>query len=401
MKKHLDELMAKRGLDAIIITGTGDHNPAMVYMTGGGHFKASVVKKAGLLPVIYCNPMEREEAARTGLTAKLHHNQKTNPAAQADEIRWMLQDAGLANGKVAFYGRVEAGEFMAILEELRKCAPEYILVSEPQDNLLMETRATKGESEIARIRKMGQITTRVVGRVADLLSSSRVRNNHLINSADSLLRVGDIKKLINLWLAEEGAENPEGTIFAIGRDAGIPHSSGNPEDILELGKTIVFDIFPCEEQGGYFYDFTRTWCLGHADDQVMQLYQDVKTVYDTVVKELKPGQLCKDHQRFTCDLFEKMGHPTILSHPGTTDGYVHSLGHGLGLDVHEAPWFSTNVEVNDHLVPGSVFTIEPGLYYPERGMGVRLEDTYLSTTNGSFEKLAEFPMDLVLPVRKS
>jgi len=401
MKDQLDELMKVRDLDALIITGAGDHNPAMVYISGGGHFKASVVKKAGAEPIIYCYPMEREEAARTGLTTRLHNQFKTNPQAQAEEIRWMLMDNGLKTGRVAFYGRVESGEFLAMIERLEQIAPEYTFIGETQDSVLQAARATKSKEEIDRIRKMGKVTTRVVGKTADFLSTSFVKDDHLVNKAGEPLRIGEIKKLINLWLAEDGAENPEGTIFSIGRDAGIPHSTGNANDIIQLGKTIVFDIFPCEEQGGYFYDFTRTWCLGYAEEPAQKLYEDVKSVYDRIVTQIKPGHLCKDLQVATCDLFMKQGHQTIISHPGTTEGYVHSLGHGLGLDVHEAPWFSTNVEVDDHLTPGSIFTIEPGLYYPEKGMGVRLEDTYAAKPDGSFEKLAEFSMDLVLPVRKN
>ena len=90
----------------------------------------------------------------------------------------------------------------------------------------------------------------------------------LIGRDGEPVTIGQVKGLINLWLAERGAENPEGTIFAIGRDAAVPHSSGNPSDILRLGQTIVFDIYPCEAGGGYFYDFTRTWCLGYAPDDV-------------------------------------------------------------------------------------------------------------------------------------
>ena len=88
------------------------------------------------------------------------------------------------------------------------------------------------------------------------------------------LTIRDVKQRINLWLSERGAENPEDTIFAIGRDAGVPHSSGNPMTSLRLGQTIVFDIYPCEAGGGYFYDFTRTWCLGYAPDEVHCIIRD-------------------------------------------------------------------------------------------------------------------------------
>ena len=315
MKNQLDTLMKNREIDAFIVIGQGDHNPAMMYLSGGGHFTADVVKKAGKEPSIYCLPMEREEAARTGLRTVLHKSLKAGTKDVAEEIRWMLNESGLSSGRVSFYGRVESGGFLSIINELKILAPEFEIYGEDEDSILLEARATKEEYEIERIRTMGKVTTKVVGRVADLLTSRPVKGQYLLNHSGDPLRVGEVKKLINLWLAEEGAENPEGTIFAIGRDAAIPHSSGNPDDILELGKTIVFDIFPCEGLGGYFYDFTRTWCLGFADAPTLQLYTDVKNVYDTVVNALKCGQSCKDYQNLTCDLFEKQGHPTIRSIP--------------------------------------------------------------------------------------
>jgi len=201
-------------------------------------------------------------------------------------------------------------------------------------------------------------------------------------------------------LAEAGAENPEGTIFSIGRDAGVPHSAGNAADTIHLGQTIVFDIFPCQAGGGYFYDFTRTWCMGYAPDAVVELHQQVKSVYDAISASLKAGELCAQYQANTCDLFEKMGHPTIRSHKNTVDGYNHSIGHGLGLRVHEKPWFGDKADESDRLFPGSVFTVEPGVYYPEKNIGVRIEDTYCVTHAGRIEKMAEYPYDLILPIHK-
>jgi len=212
--------------------------------------------------------------------------------------------------------------------------------------------------------------------------------------------IGEVKNLINLWLAEFGVENPEGTIFAIGRDAGIPHSVGTPSDPLKLGQTIVYDIYPCEAGGGYFYDFTRTWSLGYATDEVQALYDQVKQVYDTLVRELQVNAPFSRYQERTCELFEAMGHPTIRTNPITEVGYVHSLGHGIGLKVHEKPWSSTvNSLPTDILAPGAAFTLEPGLYYPDRGMGVRIEDSYVVTPDGRFEVLADFPKELILPVK--
>jgi Xaa-Pro aminopeptidase len=208
-----------------------------------------------------------------------------------------------------------------------------------------------------------------------------------------------MKGLINLWLAERGAENPEDTIFAIGRDAGVPHSSGTPSDLMRLGQTIVFDIYPCEAGGGYFYDFTRTWCLGYAPDAVQALHEQVRTVFHTLKQEIKTGVSFSQSNIRTCELFEAMGHPTPLTNPNTEEGYVHSVGHGVGLKIHERPFSGFSAVKEDILKPGVVITLEPGLYYPERGMGVRLEDTLWARPDGTFEVLAEYPEDLVLPVK--
>jgi Xaa-Pro aminopeptidase len=115
--------------------------------------------------------------------------------------------------------------------------------------------------------------------------------------------------------------------------------------------------------------------------------------------EFRPGALCRDYQVRTCELFEAMGHPTLKSNPQTETGYIHSLGHGVGLNIHERPWFSMRATDSDVLAPGSIFTVEPGLYYPDRGLGVRLENTVWVRPDGQMEVLAEYPMDLVLPVQ--
>jgi Xaa-Pro aminopeptidase len=106
-----------------------------------------------------------------------------------------------------------------------------------------------------------------------------------------------------------------------------------------------------------------------------------------------------EFQERTCELFEAQGHVTIRQDSTVESGYVHSLGHGVGLNIHEKPWFGNKSDPTNALVPGSVFTIEPGLYYPDKGMGVRLEDTYYVSEDGAFEKFVDYPMELVLPMK--
>jgi Xaa-Pro aminopeptidase len=412
MKNDLDALMQANNLDALLVTGPGQHNPAMVYMTGGGHItNADLIKKRGEGAVLFHYPMERDEAARSGLKTKnlgdYDFTQLLNQyggdylKAIVNRYQQMLTELGITSGKVALYGRSDIGTNFAVFSALQKEIPALNLIGEIDSSVLMLARMTKDQTEIERIRKMGMITTQVVGQVADFITSHLVKNDVLVNKNGVPLTIGNVKNRINLCLSEHGAENPEGTIFAIGRDAGVPHSSGNSSDPLQLGQTIVFDIFPCEAGGGYFYDFTRTWCIGYASDDVLALYETVLSVYTKVTRELQMGRPFKDYQQMACDLFSAQGHPTINEDPQTQQGYVHSLGHGIGLNIHERPWSGISSDEKDCLVPGSVFTIEPGLYYPDKGMGVRLEDSYCVLPDGKIEVLAEYPMDLVLPVKKA
>lgn len=411
MKTDLEHLMKDQGIDALLITGPASSNPAMVYFTGLVHVTmADLVVKAGSEPVLFYPPMERDEAAKTGLPSRSYTDypmkeflsQAGNDVVKARAMRYqkMLKDCGVETGTIAIYGNADAGSSYAIFSALQKIMPEVEITGFPVDELLMQAMMTKDESELTAIAEMGKVTIEVVDRTANFLTKQQVRNETLVQQDGSPLKIKDVKSRIDLWLAELGAANPEATIFAIGRDAGVPHSTGNPEDVLVLGKTIVYDIFPCQAGGGFFYDFTRTWCLGYAPDDAVKLYEDVKYAYDALVGELKVDQPFTHYQKRTCEIFERQGHATIAQDPSVEEGYVHSIGHGVGLHIHEKPFSGANTTPTDRLAPGSVFTIEPGLYYPSRGMGVRIEDTYCVGHDGSIKTLADYPAELVLKMKK-
>lgn len=411
MKADLDKLMKEQKIDALLVTGNAQHNPPMVYFSGGGHISdALLIKRYKQEPVLFFHPMERDEAARTGLktisyskyllTDFLTDAKGNQVEAMVLRMKKMLTDLGLTSGRIGIYGEQEVGYFYTLIARLQQLMPKLIFEGFVKDEILLNARMTKEPDEIERIRQMGKVTVDVVGKTAEFLTSHKSKKGVLVHKDGSPVTIGEVKRKINLWLAEHEAENPEGTIFAIGRDAGVPHSTGTASDVLRLGQTIVFDIYPCEAGGGYFYDFTRTWCLGYAADAVQKIYDDVKKVYDIVYSELKLNAPFMDYQKRTCELFEQMGHPTIMTDMTVERGYCHSLGHGIGLQVHEKPWSTMiNPSPTDILAPNSVFTLEPGLYYPDEGMGVRIEDSLVAKADGTFEILADFSKDLLLPVK--
>lgn len=413
MKSDLDALMEARHLDALLIFGGAEHNPPMYYFVGGGHVSdALLIKKTGKDPVLFYNDMERDEAAKSGLKTvswsefplSAYEDQSNGDRLLANALRYktILEEYGLSSGRLAVYGKVEFSSLFGIMMKLTQLMPDVNFDGEGTGNSpLLDARETKDEVEVARIRQMGAVTTIVVKMVQDYLTSRDVREDEVLLKEDgSPLTIGDVKGKIALWLAERGAVSVDGLIFAIGRDAGVPHSVGESQDLITLGKTIVFDIFPAEAGGGYFYDFTRTWSLGYATPEAQALYDQVQEIYNKVVENLDLNASLIEYQRMTCEYFESKGHKTQLNTTTPLDGYVHSLGHGVGLNIHERPWSRLTADRNNVLKPGVVVTIEPGLYYPEKGMGFRIEDTYWVRSDGNIEILAEYPYDFVLPMKK-
>jgi Xaa-Pro aminopeptidase len=413
MKSDIDALMQARNLDALLVLGNAEHNPPMYYFTGGGHISNAVlIKKRGEAPILFCADMERGEAAKTGLEIRsISAYPMADLIAEANGDRsqigallfnHLLTDVSLTSGRVAVYGKVEFGSTFANLTKLQSHLPRLELIGENgMNSVFIRAMETKDESEVARIRKMGQVTTEVVRLTADYLTSREVRADEVLLREDGApLTVGDVHAKIRLWVAERGAELPEGFIFSVGRDAGLPHSSGNPEDLMRLGQTIVYDIYPAERGGGYFYDFTRTWSLGYATPEAEELYGQVKEIYDRLMDNFDLNASFKDYQRMTCEYFELKGHKSQLNTNAPLDGYVHSLGHGVGLNIHERPGSHLTADDDNRLAPGVVITSEPGLYYPEKGMGFRIEDTIWVRPDGKMEILADYPYDFVLPMKK-
>lgn len=412
MKSDIDALMEHKNLDAILVFGNAENNPPMYFLTGGGHVSGAVlIKKRGQGAILYCNDMEREEAAKSGLEIRLYSEypwQELLKEAKGDRTLMMglqlqrILKAHQIGGRVGIYGFTDISTTFALLEQIQRLEPEIEFVGElREDSLFNQAMETKSEEQVARIREMGRRTTEVVRLTAEFLTSREVRDDEVLLKEDgSPLTIGDVKRKINLWLAERDAVPSEGFIFAIGREAGIPHSQGNPDDLMRLGQTIVFDIYPQERGGGYFYDFTRTWSLGYATPEAQELYDQVQEVYHNVVENMDLNAPFQEYHRMTCEFFEAKGHKSPLNTIAPKDGYVHSLGHGVGINIHERPFSGFQMGDDHRLTPGVVITIEPGLYYPEKGMGFRIEDSYWVRPDGRMEILAEYPYDFVLEMKQ-
>ncbi len=407
MKQDIDRLMEERGLDAALVTGALYGNPAMYYMTNGADLTSGwVLKKRGEEPVLLCWPIEREEAAASGLAVvnmvkydfiSILREMGDRLAATIELHRRVFADLDVS-GRVGFYGNVDQGHAWALLNALDAQLEGIEVYGDFGVTLIDAARATKSLDEAGRIREMGRGVCAIVSHTVEFLQSHQVKDEALIQADGAPLTIGRVHEEINRLIAKQCMENPAGFIFSIGRDAGIPHNTGCSEDIVALGKTIIFDIFPCEAGGGYFFDMTRTFCLGYAPPEVEKVYQDVYECVEELVGAYAVGTEAQRYQQMACEFFEERGHPTIASDTKTEAGYVHSLGHGLGLAVHEEPFFGDIPSNTDVLEPGHVFTCEPGLYYPDRGFGVRIEDVIWIDPDGAVHNLTDFSKELVIAV---
>lgn len=407
MKQDLDHLMEQRGLDAAVVAGNVHGNPNLVYMLNGATVgQGIVVKKRGEPPVFLHVAIERDEAAKSGMrlvnlgqynfTAIVR--EKGNMLdARVELYRRIFADLGV-RGDVGFYGASDQGQAYVFLQALQAALPDVRVRGEVERGLFETARETKDAAEVAQMRETARLTCEVMAETVEFMRGHRVQDETLVTADGVPLTVGAVKQHIHRLLAERRMEDPDGVIFAIGRDAAVPHSKGNPSDPIRLGRTIVYDLFP-RRAGGYFFDCTRTYCLGYAPPEVEKVYEDVSACVDAVIAAAQVGVETRALQQLSCDFFEQRGYPTIASDPHTEEGYVHGISHGLGLAVHEEPSFSDVPSNTRTLRPGHVFTVEPGLYYPDRGYGVRIEDVVWIDEAGAVQNLTELPRELVVRMK--
>jgi len=180
-------------------------------------------------------------------------------------------------------------------------------------------------------------------------------------------------------LVQHQCASVEGVIVVSGPASFEPHANG--AGVISPGQPIVIDIFPRSETTGYFADMTRTICLGTVPTELMLMYEAVIEAQELALEMIAPGVRGADVHHAVWDYFlsrgyETGGQGTLFSY---AEGFVHSLGHGVGKVIHDSPKLSSKSE--DILQVGDVITVEPGLYYRHVG-GVRLEDMVVVTEDG-------------------
>ncbi len=255
-------------------------------------------------------------------------------------------------------------------------------------DLFDNRRRAKTSTEIAGIRRAQRACEAALDASRELLRRAEANGAGLEVDGEPLT-CERIKRVIEDVFADHDVEGSD-MIVSHGPQTAVGHNMGSGQ--IAPNEPVVFDLFPRDRATGCYSDMTRTYVVGDPSDEVKEWYALVKRALETSTAGVKPGVNGRTLFELVCEQFHEAGYKTQLNkEPGEVleDGFFHSLGHGVGLEVHELPSMGRS---GQELVPGDVITIEPGLYRSGYG-GLRLEDIVLVTEDG-YEVLTQYPYEL-------
>ena len=254
--------------------------------------------------------------------------------------------------------------------------------------LFIGRRRVKNDAELAGIRRAQRAAEGAMEAARELMRAAEPQNGGLVVDGEPLT-CERLKLAVEQVFTEHGVFADE-FIVSHGAQTAIGHDMGSGP--IAPNEPICLDLFPRDRESGCYADMTRTFVVGEPSDELREYHKLCREALDRAVAAVKPGIPGKDLNRLACDVFEEHGFPTLLSkQPGEVlkDGFYHSLGHGVGLEVHEEPALGRGP---GELVAGDVIAVEPGLYRNGYG-GCRLEDLVRVTEDGA-ETLTDYPYDL-------
>lgn len=244
------------------------------------------------------------------------------------------------------------------------------------------------EREFKNAREIQACTTSQRAAVAALRNAVALIRGATIDAHGGLLHNGKrltsetVRERIDTILFRHQCTATD-TIVSCGADSALPHHRGNGP--LRAGQPIVIDIFPQHRRHGYHGDLTRTLVRGPMPARLAAIMTAVRTAQRAALAKVRAGVAASTVHQAAVGTFARMGMTTDIR-TAPPSGFIHSTGHGIGLDVHEAPTLGAG---NNRLRAGQVVTVEPGWYEPGFG-GVRIEDTVTVTRDG-YKFLARCP----------
>ena len=365
-----------------ILMATGLEENDVRYATGLVASDPFCLLVAGSRLHLLVSALEAARARKTCPSAVLH-----TPAqlfADAVPRRRTLGDQVLALVRRLGFRAVQVGPYFpfGIARALQRGGVKVLPAAGPA----FPRRAVKSPREIACLAKSQRAAVAAMRAAVRCIRTARISSSGLLKSGGKTLTSEFLKDLIARTLLDLRC-SAAGTIVAVGPQGARPHDVGSGP--LRAGVPVVIDIFPRDQVTGYWGDVTRTVVRGRATDQIRRMHRDVLAAQKLALSRVRPGAASRAVQRAVEKFFRDAGHETRLAPPGQECGFIHGVGHGVGLDIHESPGLRNEP---GRLAAGNVVTVEPGLYVPGVG-GVRIEDTVVVTRTG-YKILASFPKNL-------
>ncbi len=248
-------------------------------------------------------------------------------------------------------------------------------------------RALKSAEEVKKISAALMMAEVGLAEGIQALKISRIGRQRRLIYHSVPLTADKLRAIINTAILQAGGQAAR-TIVAGGRQGCELHEQGH--GVLRAHEPIILDVGPRSQKTGYFGDIARTVVKGRASEPLRKLYHTVERGQEIALEHARSRTNGSTVHQQIQEFFKQEGYQTGRR-GGRLLGFIHGAGHGLGLEIHEAPHLGPNS--SDTLQRGHVVTVEPGLYYTELG-GVRLEDVVLITGNGprnltKFEKMLE------------
>ena len=353
--------LTAQGLDAFLVTQPQNRS----YLSG---WHNDDTEHAGILLIgqdqqlLFTNNLYREIAEKEAVGWQII-------IPEARQYAAAIVEAAKANGwkKIGFEASVMT---VAEYEKLFIEAGESVVFQGFEESYIASLRQVKREDELALLRRAIAITDQTFAHVCRWLEPGMTEK--------------EVQFEITRYMIELGADGTAfDTIVASGPHGSMPHAHADQRQI-QPGEMVTIDMGACYQ--GYCADMTRTICLGEpAEPRMLEIYNAILKAMKTCEAGIRPGMTGKQADALARD---------VLEAAGLGEYYVHSTGHGVGLQVHEGPGLSQHNEEGQPLQPGMVVTVEPGVYIPGWS-GARIEDCVLVTEHGS-EVLTQSPTQLVI-----
>jgi Xaa-Pro aminopeptidase len=372
----LDRSLLKSGAEAFVMIGSSE-NADMRYITRFVTTDPVIyIRKRGEQGVIIVSEMEYKRASRESAVGVMSR-------AEAGLLRILDREKDRWRAYAVMIHDLVGGAVLippdlpyALGKYLSDLTPVYV-----DSGTIPAMRARKKKAEITEIRKVQMATEAAMKMATMMIRRSRPKKGMLYLGKGPLTSEM-VRNAMHRHLLEQGYLARD-TIVSCGKDTAIPHISGSGPLLSE--EPIVIDVFPRSAESGYFTDMTRTVSKGAPATEILEMYRAVKEAQDIAASMLRPGTTGAEVHESVVDFFHDHGYKD------GAEGFIHNLGHGVGLEIHELPVVGP---FGGKLKQGNVVTNEPGLYYPKIG-GVRLENIGVITRTG-IDCITRFPRELVL-----